>query len=272
MGANGGAPLVLVTGATDGIGLETARQCAERGARVIIHGRDEDKLERVHHALHGVGGVAHPAPVRADFSSLAEVRRVAEELVDRGLCPNVLVNNAGLYATRERRSADGFELTMAVNHLAPFLLTHALLRSRRDRLRRVVNVSSIAHGRGRIDLADPWLLRRPFDAYGAYAASKLGNVLFTVELARRYPRLRVNALHPGVVSTKLLREGFGIEGSPPADGATTSVMLALDPIGGEVSGRYFAADREAPMNPAAHDPRLTTAFYEASARAVGLEP
>jgi NAD(P)-dependent dehydrogenase (short-subunit alcohol dehydrogenase family) len=167
-------------------------------------------------------------------------------------------------------------MTFAVNHLAPFLLTHLLLaRPCGAALRRIVNVSSIAHSRGRVDLDDPQLLRQPFSSYASYATSKLANVLFTVELARRLEarKIAVNALHPGVASTKLLTEGFEMEGSDSlAESAATSVMLAVDPSVEGVTGRYFVRGRPSPANPVASDPVLVRRFYELSAELTGVDP
>jgi NAD(P)-dependent dehydrogenase (short-subunit alcohol dehydrogenase family) len=264
-------PLVLVTGATDGIGRETALQLARRGAEVIVHGRDARKASEVRRSLEG----QHPEPVIADFASLESVRAMAAELERRGVHPSVLLNNAGLYARRKQTSAEGFELTMAVNHLAPVLLTHLMLAAKGSGLERIVNVSSMAHSSGRVDPGDVGLARAPFDPYANYAASKLANVLFTVALAPRVAGrgIHVNALHPGVIATKLLNEGFGMMGGGSLEsGAQTSVLLALEPVGGEVTGRYFSNLREARMHPSAQDTGLVERFYEASVRAVGVGP
>ncbi|MCB9731211.1 MAG: SDR family NAD(P)-dependent oxidoreductase [Deltaproteobacteria bacterium] len=269
-------PLVLVTGATDGIGRETALTLARRGARVLLHGRSGDRLARVHAELAAVAGGPHPEPARADLASLADVRALAADLDARGLRPTVLVNNAGVFMNERVLTRDGFEMTAAVNHLAPFLLTHLLLATPGAALARIVNVSSVAHGRGRVDDPDdPGLVARPFDGYGHYAASKLANVLFTVALAPRVADrgVTVNALHPGVVSTKLLLEGFNMRGGDSlAEGAATSVTLALAPDLADVTGRYFSGGQLARTNRAADDDALVERFYLASAKAVGVEP
>lgn len=268
------SPLIVVTGSTDGIGRETARQLVRQGARVIVHGRSQAKAEAAHAELVELGARPQPAPVVADLASLAAVRSMADELLSRDEPIDVLLNNAGVYVRERKLSEDRLELTMAVNHFAPFALTHRLLPSlRRARSGRIVNVSSIAHTRGVIDL-DDLQLSRGFSHYGAYATSKLANVLFTVELAARLgPSVTVNALHPGVVSTKLLTEGFQIEGRDTAAKASeTSVFLALSPEVEGLSGQYFAHRKVAPRSPLADDEALRRRFYELSCEIAGVEP
>lgn len=265
-------PSILVTGASDGIGLETAKQLAARGADVIVHGRNPERLERAWQAVNAAAGREMPRPVTADFASLASVTALAVELDQAGVRPHVLVNNAGVYMKRFVRSDDGIEATMAINHFAPFLLTTELLGHAGARLERVVNVSSVAHQRGRIDLEDVRLLglERRFEPYAAYAASKLANVLFTVELARRVAgRVTVNALHPGVVSTKLLTEGFEMEGSDTLEeSAATSVFLATEVGVAKTTGEYFVRRKSASMHRDAADPDKARVFFERSAEVV----
>jgi NAD(P)-dependent dehydrogenase (short-subunit alcohol dehydrogenase family) len=268
--------VVLITGATDGIGKETGIELARRGARVLVHGRSRERAAETAAAIEAVRPGAALEPLILDLARLADVRAAGEELDRRGLAVAVLINNAGVYMRERVLSADGFELSFAVNHLAPFALTHALLRAKCGaELRRIVNVSSIAHSRGRIDFEDgPWARRR-FDGYTAYTASKLANVLFTVELARRFgdDGPRVNALHPGVVSTKLLVDGMGARGNDSAaEGAATSVRLALDDDLANVTGQYWSSGRPASMNPLARDAALAERFYEWSAELAGVEP
>ncbi len=261
-------PLILITGSSDGIGLETARQLARHGADVILHGRRPDRVLAARQAVEALCGRTIPEPIVADLSSLSSASGIAFELARREVFPEILINNAGVFAKQLELSPDGIELSMAVNHFAHFVLTMSLLDQPGCRLRRIINISSIAHNRGRIELDDLTMRKRRFDAYGMYAASKLANVLFTVELAERLRgRVSVNALHPGVVSTKLLTEGFGMTGPDSvADGAATSVMLALDPEYAHVTGQYFAACRPAPMNPVAHDRTLSQAFFAETKR------
>lgn len=257
--------IALVTGATDGIGLETARALTQRGDTVLVHGRTAEKAKA---AAASLGPLA--TPVWGDLGALAQVRalaaQVAQVLGDRPL--DVLINNAGVFEAERRESADGHELTMAVNHLAPFLLTKLLLPALTKAPQgRVVNVSSMAHARGRLDLTD-FELKRHFEGYAAYATSKLANVLFTHALARRLAGTSVTtaALHPGVISTKLLRKGFGATGAPLAQGAKTSVYVATAPELAKVNGRYYSDSREVSPAAQANDEPLEEQLWELSER------
>ena len=268
------SPVVFVTGATDGIGRETANELARRGARLVLHGRNEQKLATVAAEV-ARAGKHEVVTVRADFARLADVHAMAAELERLGVVLDVLVNNAGIFAKHHEHTIDGYESTMAVNHLAPFLLTHLVLAgSVGEKLSRIINVSSMAHARGRIDVDDPGGEKVRFEAYAAYSASKLANVLFTVELARRLgAKPTVNALHPGVVSTKLLTAGFNMEGSDSlAQGAATSVTLALSPAVAETTGRYFADGKEARPSAASQNADVARKLYEKTCEVLDLTP
>ena len=265
---------ILVTGATDGIGREAARQLGERGARVLVHGRTRDKAERTVKALREQTGRDAFAAVAGDFARLDEVRALAADVVARHPRLDVLVNNAGIYARAYERSAEGIELTLAVNHFAPFALTHLVLPAL-GRGARVVFVSSNVHrSAGPLDLDD--LARaHGWDGYSAYADSKLMNVLTAFELARRLaPRgVTVNAMHPGVIGTKLLREGFGgFGGADVARGAAGEVKLALDPSLDGVTGRYFDQTEESRAAPPAADAALQARLYALSLDRTGVAP
>jgi NAD(P)-dependent dehydrogenase (short-subunit alcohol dehydrogenase family) len=268
--------VVLVTGSTDGIGKETALELARLGARVIVHGRNEARVEQAYEEVARASEAPPPQPIVADFASLGAVRAMAAELESRKVSIHTLINNAGVYMKRRELSADGIEMTLAVNHFAHVLLTHRLLSSGAGTaLQRIVNVSSIAHNRAFIDLSDIDNVRGEFDDYQAYATSKFANVLFTVELARRLHTrgVLVNALHPGVVSTKLLTAGFEMRGPDSlGKGARTSVLLAISPEYGHVSGAYFMEGREARMHRRAADADFSARYYELSAERVGAPP
>ena len=237
----------LVTGATSGIGKETAIQLAGMGANVIIVARGEARGEAAAGEIRRHVPEARVENLTADLSSLAQVRRLADEVTARHDRLDVLVNNAGVIMTRRKLTVDGLETTFATNHLAPFLLTTQLL----DLLRhsapaRVVTVSSGAHRSAR---SIPWhdMARGKPD----YGLSKLCNILFTVELAKRTAGTGVtaNCLHPGFIRTELGREVTGVAGAMlklilrlrpgPATGAKTSVYLATSPEVEGVTGGYF---------------------------------
>jgi retinol dehydrogenase-12 len=266
---------VVITGASSGIGRAAAIELAERGATVVPVGRDAKRTASV---ARKVGA----EPVTADFSSLDEVRRVAELLRERHERIDVLVNNAGLVAGRRKVTADGLELTMAVNHFAPFLLTNLLL----DRLKgsapaRVVTTASDAHRGGLVDVTDLNGERR-WSAWSAYGTSKLANILFTRALARRLEGSSVvaNCLHPGVIRTGLARgaplpirvgwRAASVFFGSPRRGAGTLVYLATAPDAAEVSGGYFADSRPATPSAQAQDDRLGEELWTVSERLVGL--
>ena len=266
------AKIILVTGATDGIGLSTARILGEQGHDVLVHGRSAEKAARAVATLAAAAPRARFTPVAGDLSSKAEIDALAAQVRAARPRLDVLLNNAGIFMDRREVSVDGIELTYMVNHLAPMLLTHALLPHLLDAGggARVVTVSSIAHTRAPLDWDDLEGARR-FDGYTAYALSKLGNVLFTQALARRHPaeQLACFSLHPGVISTKLLRTGFGIGGAAVETGARTSVYCATEQGLEARSGAYFSDSREVPCGPQANDPALKKALYEKSCALVG---
>ena len=260
---------VLVTGATDGIGLETARQLAARGLRVLVHGRSAEKAAAVCRDIARCQPGASLEAVAGDFARMAEVVALAREVAAKAPALDVLINNAGVQMKTRQVTADGFETTMAVNHLAPFLLTHHLLDAvKRAPAGRIVVVASMTHAGGTDP--DDFVRARGYSGYGAYAASKLANVLFTLALARRLAGTPVtaNSLHPGVIATKLLRTGFGLGGAPVEQGARTSVYLATAPEVAKVTGRYFVDAREAAPSREGRDVALAERVWDASAGAL----
>ncbi|HEX2202141.1 MAG TPA: SDR family oxidoreductase [Longimicrobium sp.] len=250
----------VVTGANGGIGKATAAALARRGATVAMVCRRPDAgTEARDEVARDSGGDVHL--LLADLASQTRVRHLAAEIGARWGRVDVLVNNAGVYTRRRATTADGIETQWAVNHLAPFLLTHLL----RDALAagggaRVVTVSSEAHQGARLDWGDLQMERR-YRPFRMYAWTKLANVLFTRELARRLAGTGVtaNAMHPGVVATELLMNGF----PPirlvrrflrtPEQGARTAVWLAAAPEAAGLTGGYFRDERPARPSAAALD-------------------
>ncbi|MBU1215448.1 MAG: SDR family oxidoreductase [Gammaproteobacteria bacterium] len=252
---------ILVTGATDGIGLETAKELAQRGHEVVLHGRNAEKLALALEVIQRTVPDARLQTACADMADLGQVVQMAQELNARLHGLDVLLNNAGVYMLDRQLSTDGFEMTMAVNYFAPFVMTRwlkPLLRQSADP--RVVTVSSVAHQRGRIEF-DNMNAEREFDAYQAYANSKLADTLFANALAHRESWLCSNSLHPGVIDTKLLHIGFNMKGDTLQNGARTSVYLATSPEVRGVTGCYFDDCKQAQCSPLAADHELDDALW-----------
>jgi NAD(P)-dependent dehydrogenase (short-subunit alcohol dehydrogenase family) len=269
-------PTILITGATDGIGRQTALDLAATGANLIVHGRSAAKLERLVEELGRVGGHGEIATIRADLGDLDQVHALARELLERFAGLDVLLNNAGVFMNEYVTTPQGHETTWAVNVLAPILLSHLLLPRLRESEEggRVVNVSSVAHNRGTPSW-DEVDSPRGFDPYAAYARSKLALTLLTVELARRVgERPLLVSLHPGVVSTKLLTAGFGMQGPDSLrDGAATSVYLATAPLSQlrAHQGGYFVRSQPAAMHPLTRDREAGARLHALVYRSLGIE-
>jgi NAD(P)-dependent dehydrogenase (short-subunit alcohol dehydrogenase family) len=251
--------VVLVTGSTDGIGKQTALELARLGASVVVHGRNPTRTQAAVDDLRAASRSQRISGVFGDLSSLQEVRALADAVKQNHPDLNVLINNAGVYTREHRVSTDGFELTFAVNYLAVFLLTNLLTdllaaNARPQARSRIVNVASMVHQSGTPEF-DSLQRVKNFDGYAAYADSKLALVMYTYALARRLESqsVTVNALHPGVIDTKLLHAGFTVKGHSPETGAETPVYLASSPEVETVTGRYFAQKAALPSSPDSYD-------------------
>ena len=267
----------LITGANAGIGKASAIELARRGARVVLLCRSETRGRAALAEIERRSGSASLDLLVADLASQRRIRAVAEEYLERFERLDVLVNNAAVLAWRERRlNEDGLEMTFAVNHLAPFLLTRLLL----DRMKecapsRIVTVASGAHRRTEIDF-DDLQNERDYSPFDAYSRSKLANVYFTYELARRLEGTGVtaNCLHPGVVSTALFREMRPWQrvalwlGRPfllkPERGADTAVYLASASEVEGVTGRYFEKREQVPSSPVSYDADIARRLWDVS--------
>lgn len=275
---------VVVTGATDGIGLVTARKLAEKGAKLGLVARNPDKAASVIEALKAETGNDQIEFFQADLSDLTEVRAVAKKIAAAFPTLDVLINNAGAMFNSRALSADGIEMTMALNHFSVFLLTNLLLDPlSRAEGARVVTVSSIAHRGADIDFENLKGTEGRHSGWRAYQRSKLANILFTRELARRVGDhgITANCLHPGFVASK-----FGENNNPlmtavmklgklfaisPEKGAETSVYLACAAaIEGE-SGGYYAQKKKLPPSAQARNAETASRLWEESAKLVGLE-
>lgn len=274
--------ICLITGATAGIGRETAVGLARRGATVVIVGRNRPKTEQVVAEIRAATGNAQVDSLLADLSSQSQIRALATKFRARYGVLHVLINNVGLVTHERYVTEDGIELQLAVNHLAGFLLTNLLL----DALQasgegRVINVSSFGYKKGRIDF-DDLQFERGYDYRQAYYQTKLANVLFTLALARRLEGTAVtaNCLHPGIVVTNL---SLSYMGNPilrfferfiavsPARAAQTSLYLASSPQVAGVNGRYFEKKHPKPLAPPALDESVQERLWEVSAALTRLE-
>jgi len=269
--------LVVLTGATRGIGQAAALELSRRGAELAIVGREPERVSEVAREAKGTGGGAAVHEHVADLTSMAQVRALGDELLARYQHIDVLANNAGaLFATRAVTS-EGFERTFALNHLAPFLLTNLLL----ERLRggRVVTTASDAHTSGRLDLSD-LQSERSYAAMRVYGTTKLCNILFTRELARRAPDVRATCFHPGVVRTGFGKNENGIwkllttVGGPffrsPARGARSLVWLALSADAASLNGAYVEDEKVVAPSPQSQDDTLAAQLWGQSSELVGL--
>ena len=278
-------PACLVTGATSGIGRATATELARRGARVIVHGRTARKAEEARAAIATAVPGAKLEVASGDFSSLAEVRALTDDLRARFPRLHVLVNNAGVERWERHVTADGFEETWAVNHLAPFLLTLRLLDTMRaSGPARIIIVSSLVHRWGRIDW-DDLQLERGYRPERAYYRSKLASLMTSLELARRLEGddLGVLAVEPGLVRTGFTRDFRGFPRwwaqamgqvfyRRPEDVAREIADLALGEAWHAKSGLYVARGRVEQPSPRAVDEAAQRRLWDVSARAVGLPP
>ncbi len=269
----------LVTGATGGIGFETALGLARRGAAVVIVGRYAERGAMAIDRLRQLSGNPQVDFMRADLSIQAEVRRLAAEFVARHASLHVLVNNAGGLFMNRQVSADGIEMTLALNHLAPYLLTRLLLPVLRSSApARVVNVASVAHVGLRLDFR-----RLHFGGWNGYGRSKLANLLFTYELARRLAGtgVTVNALHPGLVASDFGTNNRGLfpwvkpfvnmMAITNEAGAQTSVHVASAAALAGVTGCYFVKSRPVRSSAASYDQQAAARLWEASAAMTGLD-
>lgn len=282
--------VALVTGATSGIGQETAVGLAARGAQVVIVGRDRARAEAARKDVTERSRNPRVDVLLADFASLDAVRGLAREFGERYPVLDLLVNNAGLVMRERVLTTDGYETTLAVNHLAPFLLTHLLRKPLlASGSARIVNVASDAHKfvPGGFSFDDPMSergFRFPTLVTGlrVYGMSKLANILFTTELARRLEGTRVtaNAVHPGGVATRLGSNTGGLAkiaqlpmrmfGKTPEQGAATSLYVATSPDLAKTNGRYFAESREHQPSSAARDAEAARRLWNLSCEWVGV--
>lgn len=272
----------MVTGANAGIGKATALGLANTGATVVMVCRSQERGEAALDEIREQSSNDHISLAVADLASQGEVRRLAEDFKGRYSNLHVLVNNAGIIPRKRQVTVDGFETQLAVNHLAPFLLTNLLLDTiKASAPARIVTVASDMHRGATIDF-DDLQSEGSYRPLRVYCRTKLANVLFTYELARRLAGTKVsaNCLHPGVVATKLLADGMGMPralrsttrliGARPEKGAKTSIYLAVSPEVEGVSGKYFVRQKVVKSSKSSYDENLARRLWRVSAELTGL--
>ena len=275
--------ICMVTGANVGIGKETARALASAGARVIMVCRSRARGEAARAEIIEQSGNEAVELMLADLAVQADVRKVAAAFQRQHDALHVLVNNAGAYFPQRTESADGLEMTWALNHLGYFLLTNLLLDGiTQSAPARIINVSSAGHTHGTIDF-DDLQMRRNYGGFQAYARSKLANLLFTYELARRLAgtAVTVNALHPGAVNTNIWNNVDGLLGRllravgkfyflPVEAGAATAIYLATSPDVTGVTGQYFAKQKAVRSSPGSYRTDVAARLWDVSTAMTGL--
>jgi NAD(P)-dependent dehydrogenase (short-subunit alcohol dehydrogenase family) len=275
--------ICLVTGATSGIGQATAHALARLGATVVILGRNPEKSAATAAQVNQACKKPNADCLLADLSSQAAVRRMAQQFKERYQRLDVLVNNAGAVFMQRQESVDGIEMTFALNHLGYFLLTNLLLDTlKASAPARIVNTSSELHRKAHLDFSDLQNTRK-YRGMDAYHQSKLANVLFTYELARRLEGTGVtaNTFSPGLVATNLGMNNRGLSplmkrlvdrliGISPEEGAQTGVYLATSPQVTRVTGKYFVKQEAVPSSPETYDEAVAARLWEASAELTGL--
>lgn len=275
--------ICMVTGATGGIGLVTARELARSGAQVIVVSRNPEKVVHTVEELKNETNNLKIHGLSADLSNQIEIHNLANEFVNQFDHLDILVNNAGGFFMKRSESVDGIELTYALNHLNYFLLTLCLIDSiTQSDSARIINVSSDAHRSAQINF-DDIQMKKGYSGWKAYSQSKLANVLFTYELARRVnsKKITVNALHPGFVASNFAKNNgalvrFSMLLTRPFsksidEGARTSIYLATSPEVEGISGMYFSDERPVRSNTASYNESNQHRLWELSLKMTGME-
>jgi retinol dehydrogenase-12 len=275
-------PICLITGATDGIGRETALELAAKGFVVVVAARDAAKAQALVKEIEITTGHHDADTITADLRSLADVRQLSETFRQRYPRLDVLINNAGIFSGVRQLTGDGFETTYQVNYLAPFYLTYLMLDALKQAEQgRIVNLSSSVYTAGKFDPENLQGEKR-FSTFSAYSNSKLLMLLSTIELASRLKATPVtaNAVHPGIVRTQMLLRAPGIFRAvgylalpfalSPRQGAATSLHLASSPDVKGMSGKYFAHGKEAIVKSAFNTPENRELLWNLSMQSLGL--
>ena len=263
---------ILLTGATDGIGKYVAIDLAKRDICLLLHGRNKQKLDKLISELKASGSNRNIEGFVADFSALDDVRKMAKAILKKYEKIDILINNAGAGFAAPRKGKDGTELRLAVNYLAPFLLTNLLLPAiKKAAPSRIVNVSSA--GQSPINF-DDIMMEENFDGVNAYCQSKLALIMFTIDLAKdlKKDQVTVNALHPGTyLDTNMVRDAKIKPLGKPQSGADAEIYLATSQQLKNVTGKYFNVKKEANANSQAYDENARKHLKEMTLELTGLK-
>jgi NAD(P)-dependent dehydrogenase (short-subunit alcohol dehydrogenase family) len=273
--------IILITGATSGIGKATAISLAKKGHHIITHGRLPHRTEAALHDIPQASGFqGKVSAYTCDLSSMQQIRDFAEQVKSEVPRIDVLINNAGIWTQERAVSEDGFEMMLAVNHLAPFLLTGLLLdKVKESKKGRIINLSSGAHRQGKVPFED-MQAEAKFAPFKVYANTKLMNILFSRHLAEKLKteEISVNSVHPGMVASRFTRDApqwinlaFKMFALSSMKGAETPVYLASNRKVGAITGEYFVKKKVAKPSALSQDPDLAARLWEWSEKAVGLE-
>ena len=280
--------IVLITGANSGIGKETTGALAKKDATIVMACRNLEKAESVCEMIKAESGNTNIEVLKLDLSSFNSIRNFAQEFSARYHQLNVLINNAGIFCMKREETEEGFEKTIAINYLGPFLLNYELLPIlEKTSEARIINLSSDAHFSGDLDLNDLHFKRRKYSGFKAYASSRLATVFFTQELVERVKEkdIMVNSLHPGHVDTNMwdlwgaqrrwyhsllngLMKLFLISAE---EGAKTSIYLASSCEVKGITGKYFAKKRIKAASKKCSDIKLQKELWQLSKRLTGIK-